>query len=997
MISTAISADLAATCVPDRGGVPSRRLPAWWRAAFWLVLGVWACAVAGPAPAQTGASAAPEPAAITVVLDDNYPPFSFRDAHGQLQGLLKDDWALWSQHTGVAVHLQAMDWDKAQQTLQAGRADVIDTIFETPARENIYDFTPAYAKIDVPLFFHRSISGIVDADSLKGFTVGVKDGDACIDVLQLHGVDSLKRYASYSAVISAAIAGDVRVFCVDQPPAVFLLNQAGAEKRFRRSMPLYSGEFHRAVRKGHAAMLALVERGFAQISPAERQALDRKWFGTPLDDARDSPYLRYGAYGLAGGLLLTGLLVLWNVALRRRVAIRTVELSRSLTDLDEARRTAERALAQHAATLEAIPDLLFEFDSDGRYLDYRAIQANLLVVPPEQFMGRTVRETMPADAAEVVMAALAQAEAEGSSRGAQMQLDLAHGRHWFELSVTRKRHGVADKPHFILLSRDITDRKTTEMALQQSESSFRHFFEAGLVGMAISAPGKGWGRVNARLCDMLGYSLGELRAIQPVAMTHPDDRAADEALRAQLTAGQLDGYTIDKRYLRKDGQILYAAVAVRGLRDEQGQISRVFIIVEDITRRKEAERELARHRDELEQLVQERSHELVQARDAAQEASRAKSEFLSRMSHELRTPMNAILGFSQLLELEAALPPRPLRFVGEIRHAGKHLLDLINEVLDLAQVESGRMSLSLEALSLADVVREVLTLMHPLADPLGVALELGDLGGLVVRADRTRLKQVLVNLVSNAVKYNRRGGRVWVGALGLEGQRLRIVVRDDGPGIAPDKLPLLFEPFNRLGAEQGPVEGTGIGLSISRRLVELMEGRIGVNTEVAHGSEFWVDLPRGSAPAAPAVAAEPDLAGEAGVPAGPLRMVLYVEDNPANMSLMDSLIGRHPGLRMMAATSGRQGLALARAHRPDLILLDINLQDLDGHSVLAALRADDRTRGIPAVAVTANAMPSDRERALKAGFDDYVAKPIDLARFDVLLRRMLALGPLPSP
>ncbi len=829
------------------------------RSSLWALLLCCAATTAGAQETQSGAP----PKSITVVMDDNYPPFIFRDSSGQLQGILKDTWGLWEARTGIAVKLQAMDWAKAQQAIQAGQADVIDTIFVTEARKGIYEFTAPYAKLEVPIFFHHSVSGIVDADSLKGFTVGVKDGDACIDVLREHGVDSMKKYPSYSAVISAAAAGDVRVFCVDQPPAIYLLNQLGVEKDFRRSVPLYSGEFHRAVRKGDTALLRVVEDGFERITASEHRKIEQKWYGSELTGRRVLPYVRYGAYALLGVLLVATTLAFWNLTLRRRVKAKTAELSRSLEALNDAKRVAERTLARLNATLEAIPDLLFEVDVEGRYLDYRAARAELLLVPPDQFLGRTVRDVMPAAEAETVIAALREASIRGSSSGAQLRLNLPQGEHWFELSVSRKRSSTPEDDRFIVLSRDITDRK----------------------------------------------------------------------------------------------------------RDEQ---------------------ELARHRDELELLVQERSHELVVARDAAEEASRAKSEFLSRMSHELRTPMNAILGFSQLLEIEGALLPRSQRFVQEIVRAGNHLLNLINDVLDLAQVESGRMTLSPEPLPLAELGQEVLTLMQPLAVQCGLTLTPGVFDGLVVRADRTRLKQVLVNLVSNAIKYNRAGGSVNLDAAVRDEQTLRITVSDTGVGIAPERLSQAFEPFNRLGAEFGTIEGTGIGLSICRRLVELMGGRIGVASTPGKGSEFWVDLPRDRLDGTQT--GQADAGAILAPPASSTRpaKLLYVEDNPANLRLMENIIGHHAGLQLLCATSGGLGIELARAHKPDLILLDINLPDMDGYAALAELRADVRTRGIPAVAVTANAMPNDAHRAHAAGFDEYLAKPIDLMQFDALLARMLS-------
>ncbi|WP_052162504.1 transporter substrate-binding domain-containing protein [Aquabacterium sp. NJ1] len=815
-------------------------------------------------------SLAGAPHSITVVIDDSYPPYVFRDHAGRLQGIRKDVWDLWSARTGIKVNLVGMDWAKAQAQILTGRADVIDTMFETAARKGLYEFGPAYSDVEVPIYFHESIGGLSNTESLKGFTIGVKEGDACIDYLTNQGLESFRRYPSYEAVVDAAAVGEVRVFCEDKPPATYFLVRKQLEQQFRSTRPLYIGQFHWAVRKGDAATFKLVQDGFARITPAEMHDLQAHWLGSAIESPVVPVYLRDGVYAVLAVAVLALMLGAWNIGLRRRVQARTAQLSESLVQLTASKQETERTLAQLNATLEAIPDLLFELDLDGRYVDFRASRTDLLAAPPEDLRGRRVQDVMPPEAADGVMQALHEAAAQGASSGTHIKLPLPQGERWFELSVARKRMPGHGRDHFIMLSRDISDRKLAEQAL-------------------------------------------------------------------------------------------------------------------------------ARHGEELEKIVQERSRQLVLARDASEQASRAKSEFLSRMSHELRTPMNAILGFSQLIEMDAGSSPRTKGHVQEILRAGKHLLHLINDVLDLEQVEAGRVALNTEVVEVSELVGELLSLMQPLADKQQVRLHTGDMQGLAVMADAIRVRQIVLNLLSNAIKYNRVGGEVWLEAQVQAGQFVRISVRDTGMGIAERHLGLLFQPFNRLGAEAGPIEGTGIGLSLCRRLAELMRGSMGVRSQEGEGSVFWVDLPQ----AMPHVQALDAQGAGATMPApmGPTKSgvlpsprtatLLYVEDNPANLQLMTQIVSRHQGVSLISAPLGQLGLDLARAHRPDLILLDIHLPDMDGYAVLGQLRSKPETRNTPVIAVTANAMPMDVQRIRDAGFDDYVPKPIRVTHIDVLLHERL--------
>ena len=383
-------------------------------------------------------------------------------------------------------------------------------------------------------------------------------------------------------------------------------------------------------------------------------------------------------------------------------------------------------------------------------------------------------------------------------------------------------------------------------------------------------------------------------------------------------------------------------------------------------------------------MLQEKNFELESARSVAEKANLAKSEFLSSMSHELRSPLNAILGFAQLMQSDP-LPPTPDQkdSITQILQAGWHLLKLIDEILDLAKVESRQVPLSREPVSLAEVMLECQGMIERQAQQHGITMIFPrfDIKYFVL-ADRTRVKQVLINLLSNAIKYNIRQGTVEVKCTENTPGRIRVSIRDTGAGLNSEQLAQLFQAFNRLGQEAGSEEGTGIGLVVAMRLVELMGGEIGVESTVGEGSVFWFELIK---------VAEPQLSIEEGdaaavtqthVPRGAqLHTLLYVEDNPANLKLVEQIIARHPDIHLMTAVNGNSGIEIARSSRPDVILMDINLPDINGFEALKILCRDPAMAHIPVIAISANAMPLDIEKGLKAGFFRYITKPINVNEF----------------
>jgi PAS domain S-box-containing protein len=491
---------------------------------------------------------------------------------------------------------------------------------------------------------------------------------------------------------------------------------------------------------------------------------------------------------------------------------------------------------------------------------------------------------------------------------------------------------------------------------------------------------------------MLGYSAAEVvNRISPSDIHDPQEvRRRAQALSAELGTTIAPGFealafkasrgiedVYELTYICKDGSRFPAIVSITALRDDASGIIGYLLIGTDNSVRKAVETKLN------------------VAMEAAEQANRAKTDFLSAMSHELRTPLNAILGFAQLMETGQPPPtPSQKRNLEQILKAGWYLLELINEILDLAVIESGTVSLSREPVSLAEVMLECRAMIDPQAQKRGIGMSYPHFAQpCFVIADRTRVKQVLLNLLFNAIKYNRPGGAVAVACEPSAPDLIRISIRDTGAGMSPEQLAQLFQPFNRLGKEAGAEEGTGIGLVVTKRLVELMGGSIGADSTVDKGSVFWIELRLTAAPQRVVREAEQAALMKLPVPNGAApRMVLYVEDNPANLELVEQIVARRTDLRLMSAADGALGVEFARTCLPEVIVMDLNLPGISGIEAMKILRADPTTAHIPVIALSANAVPRDIEKALEAGFFSYLTKPINVLQFMETLDAALAFA-----
>jgi PAS domain S-box-containing protein len=549
------------------------------------------------------------------------------------------------------------------------------------------------------------------------------------------------------------------------------------------------------------------------------------------------------------------------------------------------------------------------------------------------------------------------------------------------VSVTALRDAQDAIIGYLLIGTDNTARKQIEadqkqlaQRLRDHQFYTRSLFESNIDAIMTTDPSGIITDVNKQMETLTDCTRDELIGA-PFKNYFTDPDKAEASIKLVLSNKKVTNYELTAR--ARDGKETVVSFNAATFYDRDRRLQGVFAAARDVTERKL-----------LDQVLQEKNVELESARSVAEKANLAKSEFLSSMSHELRSPLNAILGFAQLMESDS--PPATSSqkdSIAQILQAGWHLLKLINEILDLAKVESRQVPLSEEPVSLAEVMLDCQGMIEPQAQQRGVKLSfpLFDTD-IFVSADRTRLKQVLINLLTNAIKYNIKQGTVDVSCNESTPGHIRVSIKDTGAGLNPEQLSQLFQPFNRLGQEAGGEEGTGIGLVVAKRLVELMGGIIGVESTVGEGSTFWFEL---NSAAEPQFVAEAAAVTDAATPLRPpfgsraarIHTLLYVEDNPANMKLVEQVIARYPDLSLLTAINGNSGIEIARASLPEVILMDINLPDINGYEALKMLRADPSTKHIPVIAISANAMPLDIERGLRAGFFRYITKPIKVDEF----------------
>jgi PAS domain S-box-containing protein len=662
-----------------------------------------------------------------------------------------------------------------------------------------------------------------------------------------------------------------------------------------------------------------------------------------------------------------------NAELEDRVARRTAELGRA----NEALAAREIELQEAKAFLEdliaASPSMIFRLDPATFDIVYASpnvgwllgYSADEIVLLPD-FWARHIHPEDRDRVSDDVRAALA-----GNAVQIEQEYRLCgkdERYRWF-FSLMRVEYDAQMRPATMLrYCLDIADRKHAEDARAESERRLQAILDHS-PPVSLKDPSGRYLLTNREFERVAGHARDAI-------LGRTDDDLFAPSLARVYRAN-------DRQVLEKNGGLEVEEVFLEGgephtyqsikfpLWDAANRPYALCAISIDITERKKT------------------NDALKMAQREAERANLAKSDFLSRMSHDLRTPLNAILGFAQLLELEDVRESAK-ESVGHILRGGQHLLALINEVLDIARIEAGHLSLSPEPVHAHEIVQLAMQLVRPLAVQRGITLVLETCSAdIVVLADRQRLNQILLNLLSNAVKYNRQGGLVTVGFDTVTGGRTRISVTDTGAGIAAEKLELLFQPFARLGAERTAVEGTGLGLALSRGLAEAMGGALGVASVVDQGSTFWLELRITDGPLTRTDVAPPRAAADPASLPKTAGLVLYIEDNHSNVRLMERILERRPGVRLLHAPSGDDGLRMARTERPDLILLDLHLPDMSGDDVLRHLSQDEELRHIPVAMLSADATPAQARRLKASGAIAYLTKPLDIGEVMELLDERL--------
>jgi PAS domain S-box-containing protein len=651
----------------------------------------------------------------------------------------------------------------------------------------------------------------------------------------------------------------------------------------------------------------------------------------------------------------------------------------TFTDITE-RKQAEQAMRaaeqRYRDLFENAVGAIFHASLDGGLLEVNHAFASLLGYDsPEQLKEETanVRTLYVEPRDRDGLLAAVGAQQRGTVERFEVQLRSRRGGTvWVTLDISPITDAAGDVTALREAAIDITARKRADEALRESEARFRLLAENSTDVISRHHPDGTLLYLSPACRRLFGYDPEDLVGQKAIDLLHPDDRAALQGRQTRESINATKTQTLVFRQRRQDGSYIWVEAAVRGVTDpESGEIIELQASTRDVSERVRADEQVR------------------QAKERAEQANEEKSRFLSHISHDLRTPLAAILGFAELLQTrEAVAGEKPREWVDWILQSGRHLLELVNQLLEVARIESGKVALAVVPVDARVALHEVLSLIAPLAAErdIRIADECTSDASPIVLADAVRLKQVLLNLLSNAIKYNCAAGVVSVTAETTGQATVRMTVSDTGQGISPEQLERLFSPFERLGAEAGPIEGTGLGLVIAKGLAEAMSGTLEVESEVGKGTTFSLELP-----AEPVGTTHSQTQAPASIDSSICGDVLYIEDNPLNIELVKTVLtDKRPNLTLRTASEGESGARLALEHPPDLLLLDLNLPDISGEEVLLGLRAHQETADLPVLVLSADSTSHSVQRLLETGADAYLTKPLDVEHFLQMVDRLVS-------
>ena len=894
------------------------------------------------------------PKVLRVVMDDTYPPYVFRDSSGKIRGILPDQWVLWEKRTGVRVSIEEMDWAKAQETLLKGEADVIDTLFFTREREKLYDFTESYADIAVPIFFHKDISGIEDLSSLKGFVVGVKRGDACIEVLKSRGINTLSFYPSYWAIIQAAKSGAIKIFCMDEPPALYYLNKAGIAANFRRGPTLYFGQLHRAVRKGNTEILNLVNRGFESIPKSALKDIHDRWFGKSLAMPSYHYYFEWILFGFLGLMLIS---LAWVFSLRRAVRERT-------RNLEGSRQETKTALKKYTELFERVPVGLFRTTPDGRILEGNSRFAQILGYPSKEEMLKSNMLEHYIDPSERERWKTA-VERQGTILNYQHQIRRCDGKLiWVEKNTYAHFDDNGNVLYYEGSTQDISDKIKAEAELRLLATAISQAEES----VVITDIQGDIQYVNPAFERITGYRRDEVLGKNPRFLkSGRHDEAFYKGLWDTISRGKVwKGSFVNKR---KDGTLYEEGATIRPVMNSDGEITHYVAVKRDVTTQRKLER----------QLRQAQKMEAI-------------GTLAGGIAHDFNNILSAIMGYSELSLMEAEEGSAISKNIEQVLRAARRARELVKQILAFSrQTEEERKPLQIQP-----ILKEALKMLRSsLPATIDIKQHIDPEAGLIM-GDPTQVHQVLMNLCTNAGHAMReKGGTLEVRLENVHvddtfakthrgvrpGPYVCLTVSDTGCGMSRDILERIFDPYFTT-KEKG--EGTGLGLAVVSGIVRSYGGTITVYSTPGQGSTFHVYFPMLEEDRPLKEREELDFEP---LPRGTER-ILFVDDEEVLVEIGSQML-ESLGYNVTCRTSPLEALELFKAKPQafDLVITDMTMPQMTGDKLaekFLEIRPD-----LPIVLCTGFSEKITRQGVRALGIREFLMKPLVLKDLAVAVRKAL--------